>query len=177
MLIPGNPVPALTLDTLGHGRFDLSRDHGENGTLVIVYRGLHCPICIRQMGEVEAALDDFAEQGIEVIMLSTDTEPRAAETVEKSGTSRLRVGHSLSLKRARDDWGLYISSKREGSAEADLFAEPGHFYIAPDGTLYFGWLQTTPFARPSCADMLSGIKWALANNYPPRGTYTGDLPD
>lgn len=110
-------------------------------------------------------------------MLSTDTEARAAETVEKSGTSRLRVGHSLSLKSARDDWGLYISSKREGSAEADLFAEPGHFYIAPNGTLYFGWLQTTPFARPSSAEMLGGIKWALANNYPPRGTYTGDLPD
>ncbi len=81
MLTPGNPVPALKIETVAHGRFDLDADKGENGTLVIQYRGLHCPICIRQMGEVEAALDDFAALGLEVIMLSTDTAERAAETV------------------------------------------------------------------------------------------------
>ncbi|GAB5434940.1 redoxin domain-containing protein [Falsiruegeria mediterranea] len=176
MLTPGKQVPALTIETLAQGTFDLDKNHGENGTVVIVYRGLHCPICIRQMAEVEAALDDFAAQGLEVIMISTDTKDRAEQTVEKAGTSKLRVGYELSLKAAHDDWGLWISSKRPDSAEADLFAEPGHFYIAPDRTLYFGWQQTTPFARPSTADMLGGIKWALENNYPPRGAYTGDLP-
>ncbi|WP_420585408.1 redoxin domain-containing protein [Ruegeria sp.] len=173
MLIPGNPVPGLKIETVGHGTFDLEADKGENGTLVIQYRGLHCPICIRQMKEVEAALDDFAAIGVEVIMLSTDTADRAAETVEKAGTTRLRVGHSLPLAAAREDWGLHLSQGREGTAEAQLFAEPGHFYIAPDRTLYFAWQQTTPFARPSTADIHGGIKYALDNGYPPRGTYTG----
>ncbi len=175
MLIPGNPVPGLKIETVGHGSFDLDADKGENGTLVIQYRGLHCPICIRQMTEVEAALDDFAALGLEVIMLSTDTAERAAETVEKAGTTRLRVGHSLPLSVAREDWGLYLSKGREGTAEAAFFAEPGHFYIAPDRTLYFAWQQSTPFGRPSVADMQGGIKYALDNGYPPRGTYTGPL--
>ncbi|MTI01478.1 redoxin domain-containing protein [Roseibium sp. RKSG952] len=175
MLIPGNPVPELKIETVAHGSFDLDADKGENGTLVIQYRGLHCPICIRQMGEVEAALDDFADLGIEVIVLSTDTAERAAETVEKAGTSRLRVGHSLPLAAARDDWGLYLSKGREGTAEAPFFAEPGHFYIAPDRSLYFAWQQSTPFGRPSIADIKGGIKYALDNKYPPRGTYTGAL--
>ncbi len=175
MLIPGNAVPELKIETLAHGTFDLDRDKGENGTLVIQYRGLHCPICIRQMGEVEAALDEFAELGVEVIMLSTDSEERAAETVGKAGTERLRVGHSLPLSEARDDWGLYLSKGREGTAEAPFFAEPGHFYIAPDRSLYFAWTQSTPFGRPSIADIKGGIKYALDNQYPPRGTYTDAL--
>ncbi|WP_424832072.1 redoxin domain-containing protein [Ruegeria sp.] len=175
MLIPGNSVPALKIETIGGGNFDLEADKGENGTLVIQYRGLHCPICIRQMGEVEAALDDFAALGVEVIMLSTDSAERAAKTVEKAGTSKLRVGHGLPLTEARDGWGLHISKGREGTAEAPFFAEPGHFYIAPDRTLFFAWQQTTPFGRPAVSDISGGIKYALENKYPPRGTYTGPL--
>ncbi|WP_037312943.1 redoxin domain-containing protein [Ruegeria halocynthiae] len=175
MLTPGNPVPALKIETVAHGTFDLAGASGENGTLVIQYRGLHCPICIKQMTEVEAALDEFAELGIEVIMITTDTAERAAETTEKAGVSRLRVGHSLPLSSARDAWGLQISQAREGSAEPALFAEPGHFYIAPDQTLYYAWQQTTPFARPAMSDVIGGLKFTLGNNYPPRGTYTGAL--
>ncbi|WP_299947522.1 redoxin domain-containing protein [uncultured Ruegeria sp.] len=175
MLTPGNPAPSLKIETVGHGTFDLERDTGKNGTLVIQYRGLHCPICIRQMGEVEAALDDFAELGVEVIMITTDTAERAAETVEKAGVSMLRVGHGLPLAEARDVWGLNISEAREGSAEPALFAEPGHFYIAADQTLYYEWQQTTPFARPAMSDIVGGLKFTLANNYPPRGAYIGAL--
>lgn len=175
MLTPGNPVLALKIETVAHGSFDLETNKGENGTLVIQYRGLHCPICIRQMTEAEAALDDFAALGVEVIMITTDTAERAAETAAKANVSRLRVGHSLPLSEAREGWGLNISTRREGSAEPDLFAEPGHFYIAPDRTLYFGWQQTTPFGRPSMSDIAGGLKFTLGNNYPARGTYTGAL--
>lgn len=175
MLTPGNLVPALKIETVAHGSFDLETNKGENGTLVIQYRGLHCPICIRQMTEAEAALDDFAALGVEVIMITTDTAERAAETAAKANVSRLRVGHSLPLSEAREGWGLNISTRREGSAEPDLFAEPGHYYIAPDRTLYFGWQQTTPFGRPSMSDIAGGLKFTLGNNYPARGTYTGPL--
>ncbi len=108
-------------------------------------------------------------------MITTDTAARATETVAKSGTARLRVGHGLALSSARNDWGLYISEGREGTAEAALFAEPGHFYVAPDQTLYFTWTQSAPFGRPSVSDMMGGIKFALDKNYPPRGTYIGPL--
>ena len=176
MLIPSQPVPELQIDTLAHGKFNLDQDAGKNGTLVIFYRGLHCPICIRQLTEIEGALGEFAELGIEVIAISSDGMDRAAETAERAGVSKLRVGHSMDLKAARDDWGLLISSAREGSAEADFFAEPGHFYIAPDRTLYFGWTQTTPFARPAMSDIIGGLRFTLDKNYPPRGMYTGKLP-
>ncbi|WP_245222725.1 redoxin domain-containing protein [Ruegeria sp. HKCCSP351] len=110
MLTPGNRVPALKIETVAHGSFDLDVDKGENGALVIQYRGLHCPICIKQMAEVEAALDDFTALGVEVIMITTDTAERAAETAAKANVSRLRVGHSLPLSEAREGWGLNIST-------------------------------------------------------------------
>ncbi len=176
MLIPSQSVPALKVQTLEHGQFDLDTDAGENGTLVIFYRGLHCPICIRQLAEVEAALDDFDAIGINVIMLSADSRERAQATAEKAGVTRLKIGYDFTLSAARNDWGLLISSAREGSSEPDLFSEPGHFYIAPDRTLYFGWVQTSPFARPATSDILGAIRFRLEKNYPPRGMYTGPLP-
>ncbi|MCH2095470.1 MAG: redoxin family protein, partial [Rhodobacteraceae bacterium] len=54
MLIPRHTVPALTLPTLDHGTFDLSKDDTERGTVVCFYRGLHCPICATYLTELEA---------------------------------------------------------------------------------------------------------------------------
>ncbi len=176
MLQPSKPVPALAIDTLEHGRFDLGRDHGTNGTLLVFYRGLHCPICIRQMTEIDAALDQFTELGVEVLMLSADDRGAAQQTADKAGVSRLRIGHGLTLKAARDDWGLYLSSRRDGSREPELFHEPGHFYVAPDGTLFAGWTQTSPFGRPALKDFRQAITFRLEKDYPPRGTYEGPVP-
>ncbi len=176
MLQPSGPVPALEIDTLDHGRFDMARDHGVNGTLVIQYRGLHCPICIRQITEIDAALDRFDALGVEVVMLSCDDGERARDAAEKAGVARVRVGYGLPLKAARDDWGLYLSSAREGSAEPAIFAEPGHFLVAPDGTLVFGWIQSSPFGRPSTEGLLSAVRFRVEKGYPPRGMYQGPVP-
>jgi peroxiredoxin len=176
MLHPSKPVPALEIDTLDHGRFDLARDHGVNGTLLIFYRGLHCPICIRQIAEFETALDEFTALGVEVLALSADNRDAAQQTAEKAGVSRLRIGYGLALKAARDDWGLYLSSAREGSREPALFHEPGHFHVAPDGTLFAGWIQTSPFGRPALKDFKQAITFRQEKNYPPRGTYQGTVP-
>ncbi len=175
MLIPAQKTPALSLPTLDHGTFDLDQTTAANGTLLIFYRGLHCPICQKQLAEVEGKLAEFAKRDVDVVMISSDDEDRARQTVEKAGVSKVKVAHSLSLKEASEDWGLYISSARQGSAEPALFNEPGIFYIQPDRTLYFGWVQTAPFARPQIDDILGALDFAIDKNYPPRGKYQGPL--
>lgn len=47
------------------------------------------------------------------------------------------------------------------------------FLVRPDGTLYYGAVQTMPFARPSFTDLVGAIDFVVANNYPARGEYTG----
>lgn len=51
-LIPRQAVPPLQVPTLDHGNFTLSEDAAANFTLVVFYRGLHCPICLKYLLEL-----------------------------------------------------------------------------------------------------------------------------
>jgi peroxiredoxin len=171
-LIPRQPVPALEVATLDRGTWRLADQHPEHFTLVVFYRGLHCPICSAYLGDLDRKLDAFEERGVEVIAISSDTEERARQSKDKWQLQHLTIGYGLDLDVARS-WGLYISSSRgmtsAGVEEPKLFSEPGLFVIRPDGTLYFASVQTMPFARPAFGDILKAIDFVIAKDYPARG--------
>jgi hypothetical protein len=97
---------------------------------------------------------------------------------DKLRAPALRVGYDFSLAQARE-WGLYISTSRGttsiGIEEPALFSEPGVFIVRPDGTLYYGAVQTMPFARPHFDELLAALDFALDKNYPARGEYAGSV--
>lgn len=171
-LLPRQPVPALSVNTVGHGRWTLAERTPRSFTLVVVYRGLHCPICRPYLGELNRLLGDFGQRGVEALAVSTDSAQRAAQAVADWKLDALTVGYGLAIEAARA-WGLYISTSRGqtsiGVGEPPLFAEPGIFLIRPDRTLYFASVQTMPFARPHFADMLPAIDYVIKNDYPARG--------
>jgi peroxiredoxin len=171
-LFPRQAVPALEVATLGGGTWKLAEQKPENFTLVVFYRGLHCPICSRYMGDLENKLGQFDERGVSAVAVSSDSGVRAAEAKEKWGLAKLTIGYGLDLDQARE-WGLYISTGRgktsSGVEEPALFSEPGLFLIRPDGTLYFGTVQTMPFARPSFAEILGALDFVIKTDYPARG--------
>lgn len=179
MLIPRQPVPPLNVPTLAHGDFDLTTETAQHFTLIAAYRGLHCPLCAKSLLELGRLLPEFSRRGVGVIALSSDTRERAQAMADKIGTADLRFGHDLPLSTARS-WGLYISTSRGttsiGIEEPSLFAEPGVFLIRPDSTLYYGSVQTMPFARPHFDELLQAIDFAIEKDYPARGEYTGPLP-
>lgn len=90
----------------------------------------------------------------------------------------LPIGYGLSLAGTRQ-WGLSISASRGktslGIEEPALFSEPGIFLVRPDGTLYYGAVQSMAFARPAFHDLLAAIDFAIAHDYPARGEYAGPL--
>ena len=171
-LFPRRSVPALRVNLVGGGQFDLASEKPTNFTLLVFYRGLHCPICKMQLKDLESKLDDFEQRGVSVGALSTDDKARAEQSVQTWGLSRLRVGYGVSLDAARQ-WGLYVSSGHgktsAGIGEPTLFSEPAIYLVRPDGTLYFGSVQTMPFARPNFADILTAIDFVVKNKYPARG--------
>jgi peroxiredoxin len=177
-LTPRQPVPALNVALLGGERFVLGAQPGERFDLVVFYRGLHCPICAKYLMELERLVPEFEKRGVRVLAVSSDDAQRAQAMADKIKASQLRIGHGLSLQAARQ-WGLYISTSRGktsiGIEEPALFSEPGVFIVRPDGTLYYGSTQTMPFARPSFQDLLGAIDFAIANDYPARGEYTGNV--
>jgi peroxiredoxin len=178
MLIPRQPVPALALPLVGGGRFDLAAEAPDWGTLVVFYRGLHCPICIGYLGELEKLVGDFGAKGVGVVAVSSDGEERARAMAERIGAKSLRIAYDLALPLARD-WGLFVSTSRGktsiGIDEPALFSEPGIFIIRPDGTLYYGAVQTMPFARPHFRELLAGLDFVQKNDYPARGEHTGPV--
>ena len=178
MLMPRRPVPELCVPTLTHGDYQLTSDTPQNFALVVFYRGLHCPICLKYLLELARLQPEFEKRGVKVITISSDTQERAQAFAEKLRSPELRIGYGLSLTAARE-WGLYISTSRGqtsiGIEEPALFSEPGVFIVRPDGTLYYGAVQTMPFARPHFDELLAAIDFALAKNYPARGEYAGEL--
>lgn len=176
MLIPRQKTPNLTLPLLGGGTFDLATEGSERGTVICFYRGLHCPICANYLKELEKRVADFAERGVTCIAVSSDGEERTQDMADKIDAKSLRFAYDLPLNVAKD-WGLYISTSRGktsiGIEEPTLCSEPGLFMVSPDQSLYYGSVQTMPFVRPHFSELVGALDFAIANNYPARGEYTG----
>jgi len=172
MLKPRKPVPALEFDTVAGGRWSLAAQTPSTFTMVVFYRGLHCPVCRRYTIELNAMAADFEKRGVSTVITSTDSKERAAQAREQWGLQNLAVGYGVSIDKARE-WGLYISTSRgmtsAGVEEPPLFAEPGLFLVKPDGTLYWGSVSTMPFARPHFSEIAQAIDFAVQKNYPARG--------
>ncbi len=169
---PRQPVPELSVSTVDGGTWSIGDQTPQNFTLVVFYRGLHCPVCRTYMTELNRLHGDFVARGVGVVGISGDTAERAAQTVKDWGLSNLTIGHGLSIEKARE-WGLYISTSRGktslGIEEPALFSEPGIFLVRPDRTLYFSTVQTMPFARPHFHEMVQAIDFVLKHGYPARG--------
>jgi peroxiredoxin len=171
-LMPRQPVPELKVELADGGTWRLADQSPKTFTMIVFYRGLHCPICSRQLREVEDLLHDFEKRGVEPIAISSDPRETAEKTKVDWMLDDLKVGYGLDFATARK-WGLYISEglpkPPPSLPEPALFTEPGLFLVRPDGTLYFASVQTMPFARPSMQAVLAGIDFVMAKDYPARG--------
>jgi len=167
-LLPARTVPDFTVPMTDGGKFQLSQRLGDNFTLLLFYRGLHCPICKMQLRDLQNRLRDFAKRGITVVAISMDSKQRAQQAAEEWRLEDLMIGYGLSENLARD-LGLYISSGRPGNDEPRVFSEPALLLVKPDQTLYFASIQSMPFTRPSLDQLLQGIDHAIESGYPARG--------
>ena len=171
-LLPRQPAPDLSVATLAGSTWSLETAAPQRFSLIVFYRGLHCPICATYVAELDKSIPELATRGVETIAISSDTEARAREARIRWGLSQLTLGHSLTIGTARS-WGLYISNGRgktsAGVEEPALFSEPGIFLVRPDRTLYWASIQSMPFARPHFREILAALDFVIAKDYPARG--------
>ena len=168
-LTPDTKAPALAVDLVGGGRFDLALETPENFAMVVFYRGYHCPVCKGYLQKLNGLIDRCAKAGLSVIALSMDGAERAARSAEEWELSNVRIGYGLDEATARA-WGLYIS-KAIRETEADIFCEPGLFWVRPDGRLYLIDISNMPWSRPDVEFLLSKVTFAVEKNYPARGNH------
>lgn len=164
---PREKTPELEVDLINDTKWSLHKQSPEKYTLLVFYRGLHCPVCKKQLSNLQDKLDEFNDRGINLIAVSMDSEERAKKTGKEWSVDSLPIGYGLTKEKAQE-WGLYLS-KGISEKEPELFSEPGMFLIRKDGTLYFSAIQTMPFARPSLDDVLKAVDFIEDKDYPARG--------
>ena len=167
MLTPDAPVPSLQVPTVGGDHWSLADQQPDNFTMIVFYRGLHCPVCKAYLQKLETLTADYKKAGFEILAVSMNSEALAKQTASEWALSAFDIGHSLNEADARA-WGLYISTAiKEG--EADMFNEPGLFWVRPNGKLYLADVSNMPWSRPDLEFLQSKIPFAVENNYPARG--------
>ncbi len=161
----GGTMPSITVPKLGGGELNL----GGTGDwrMVIVYRGKHCPICMRYLDGLDALKDDIADLGLDVVAVSGDTQAEAQAAVDQTGV-KVPVGYGLTVAQMKQ-LGLYVSTPRPNETDHE-FPEPGMFVVNAEGQVQIVDISNAPFARPDVASVLRGIRFIKEKGYPIRGT-------
>lgn len=172
MLKTRQAAPEMSFPLIEGGDWTLSQRKPDNLSMVVAYRGLHCPMCRNYLKELNEQIGEFSKRGVEVVAVSSDGKERALAAKTDWELSNIPIAYDLSIEKARE-LGLYISTSRGktsiGIEEPARFNEPGLFLVKPDGTLYAAYIQTMPFARPPLDQLLKAIDFINEKGYPARG--------
>ncbi len=68
-------APPLDLPLVGGGRWRLDQQRPTGYTLVVFYRGLHCPRCKNQLMELNSKLDALSEVGVGSVVAVSGATP------------------------------------------------------------------------------------------------------
>lgn len=63
----------------------LGKPRDDRWQLVVVYRGLHYPICKMYLGKLDAMKSDLEEMRVDIVIASTDPEEKARKFAEELG--------------------------------------------------------------------------------------------
>ena len=164
---PKHDAPELKFPLLNGSEWNLAEQTPQNYTLVVFYRGLHCPICKKYLQQLEELLPEFDQRGVNVVAVSMDTEKRARLSRQKWEIAKLTLGYALSEKTARA-WGLYLS-KAVKEGEPDLFSEPGLFLVDSENKVYYSSMNSNPWGRPYLPSFVKAVDYIVKAGYPARG--------
>jgi peroxiredoxin len=166
----GGVLPALTLPRVNGGDVTLGKaDRPGRWQIVIVYRGLHCPICRKYLKRLEELKGGFDKANADVVAVSADPLEKARAMVEDLGLT-LPVAYGFTVPQMQE-LGLYISDPRNPQETDRPFAEPATFALNGEGKLQLIEISNTPFHRADLAELLDTVEWVQENDYPIRGTH------
>ena len=172
MLKTRQPAHEMSFPLVDGGTWTLSERKPESLSMVVAYRGVHCPMCRNYLQELNGKMAEFKARGVDVVAVSSDSRERAEMAKKDWDLAEVPIAYGLSIEKARE-LELPISTSRGktsiGIEEPAKFNEPGLFLVKPDGTLYAAFIQTMPFARPPLDQLLKAIDFIKEKDYPARG--------
>ena len=164
---PKQNAPDLEFPLLDGTSWNLADQNPQSFTLVIFYRGLHCPICKKYLQQLQDLLPEFEERGVNVVAVSMDSEKRARLSRSKWELPHLQMGFELP-KETATTWSLYLSTGvKEG--EPEVFSEPGLFLIDNTNQVYYSSITSNPWGRPYLPSFVKAVDYIVQSGYPARG--------
>lgn len=165
--IAGSFLPPMTFQTVSGDTIGVGGVR-DNWTLLVVYRGRHCPRCKRYLNKLNEMRAQWVQAGFDIVVVSADTQQKAHADQQEFGW-QFELAYGLSETQMHD-LGLYITEPLSDAETSQRFAEPGTYVIRPDGSILLIAISNGPSARPELSELLDGMIFTKENNRPPRGT-------
>ena len=115
-LAAGSQIPDIYFSLINGISIRLSEET-SNWTLLIVYRGLHCPICKDYAAKFENKLSKLEDINTQLIFISSDPKDKATKFAEELNL-KSKIGYGLTIDQMRK-LGLYLSEPRPN--EVDIY--------------------------------------------------------
>jgi len=80
VVLPRQKTPALNFPLVGGGTWSLDAQTPEHFTMIVFYRGYHCPICKNQLHDLLSKKADFEAAGVNIVVASSNDEALAEKT-------------------------------------------------------------------------------------------------
>ena len=107
----GSIFPKTDVEQLGGDKITLGAPRGAHDwQLVVVYRGLHCPLCKNYLAKLQELEPIYSELGVDVVAVSGDPMEKAQAFAEEKELT-IDMGYGLSVAQMRS-LGLYVSDPR-----------------------------------------------------------------
>lgn len=166
----GAPFPPIRAAGLDGTMRDLATpENGADWMLLVVYRGVHCPICTKYLNDLPKFKARLLDAGVDLAAVSADTEQQLRRHSEKLDVN-FPLYYGLSYEQMRS-LGLYISDPRSPEETDHLFAEPAAFVVNEDRLIQIVDVSNAPFSRPDLERLTAGIEYVRKKDYPIRGTH------
>ncbi|MCH2043935.1 MAG: AhpC/TSA family protein [Saprospiraceae bacterium] len=164
---PKSEAPELKVNLLNGESWELKEQNPDFFTMVIFYRGLHCPLCKKYLEKLNDIHDDLIAKGVSVIAISMDEVARARKSKMAWNIDKLTLGYGMN-KATAAEWGLFLS-KAISASEPELFSEPGLFLIKPNNEIYYANTSSNPWGRPFLPSFVQLMDFLKQSGYPARG--------
>lgn len=161
----GQAIGPITLATVD-GREIVVGAQKDRWTMLLVYRGRHCPSCKKFLNKLNANLPAWTAQ-LDVVVVSSDTLAKALADRKEFGWE-FTLGHGLS-EAQMNTLGLYVSDLLSPDETDRRFAEPGALGFRPSGELMLVDISNGPSARSDLDELLDGMIFNIEHDRPTRG--------
>ncbi|AXI48188.1 thioredoxin peroxidase [Sulfitobacter sp. SK012] len=164
---PGSILSPLTFARANGGEITVGGP-SKNWTLLVVYRGKHCPRCKKYLNTLNEMRAAWADAGFDIAVVSADSQEKAQADQAEFGWD-FDLGYGLTEDQMAT-LGVYVTEPLSPQEADGCFAEPGVFVLREDGSQIIVSISNGPAVRPELGELLDGMIFNKQNDRPHRGT-------